>query len=318
MLNMTKVAVPKGLSVEGKRYLTDHGLSLIELDSMASDSIEKNAGDADGLILMTDPFPNQTIKQLPNLKVIARHGVGYDNVDQNFMAKAGIWVTITPNANASTVAETTLAEILDVSKNLTSISDEMRKGHFEYKNTHMGFDVAGKTLGIMGYGRIGRMVAKKASGLDMKIMIYDPFVKESEDGQLVNREALLKESDIITLHMAVTPDNQQGIGKNEFDEMKDSAVLINLGRGALVDQTALINALRTHTIGGAALDVFNEEPLRLTSDFYQLDNVLLTPHIASNTKECMARMAVDAASEVVRVLTGDNPKWPVNKIETGD
>lgn len=309
------VAIPKGLSQAGKDYLINHGMDLVELPDTQAETIISQAPNVDGIVLMTEPFPNETIKQMPNLKVIARHGVGYDNVDPNYMGENHVWVTITPNANAATVAETTLAEILDISKNLTAISDNMRKGDFDYKSSHMGFDLAEKTLGIMGYGRIGKMVAKKASSWDMDILIYDPFVKSSDYGKIVDKDTLLANSDVITLHMAVTSKNKQGINKDVFKKMKKSAVLINLGRGALVNQADLLEALKTREIRGAALDVFNEEPLPLSSEFYNLDNVVLTPHIASNTTECMARMAVDSASEVVRVLSGEQPKWPVNSLK---
>lgn len=309
------VAIPRSLSQSGKDYLINHGMNLIELPDTKAETIISQARNVDGIVLMTEPFPNKTIKQMPNLKVIARHGVGFDNIDSIYMEENNIWVTITPNANAATVAETTLAEIFDISKNLTSISDSMRKGDFGYKSSHMGFDLAGKTLGIMGYGRIGKMVAEKASSLDMDILIYDPFVKIAECGKLVDKETLIANSDVVTLHMAVTPENEHGIDKDDFRKMKKSAVLINLGRGALVNQDDLLEALKTHEIRGAALDVFNEEPLPLTSEFYKMDNALLTPHIASNTTECMARMAVDSASEVVRVLSGEQPKWAVNSVK---
>lgn len=308
-----KVVIPASLSQAGKDYLTEHGMDVIEAPDTKSSTIVKVAPDADGVVLMTEPFENDDINKLPNLKILARHGVGYDNVDIDFMKKHNVLVTITPLANAATVAETTLAEILDISKGITNDSLAMRKGDFSYKNNHKGFDLSGKTLGVMGFGRIGQMLAKKAKALDMNIIFYDPFVKKSDLGNAVSRDELLRQSDIISLHMAVTPENTNGIAKAEFEEMKDSAVLINLGRGALVNQEDLINALRTKTIRAAALDVFDEEPLPLSSDFYNLDNVLLTPHIASNTEECMSRMAVDSSSEVVRVLNGEQPKWTVNK-----
>ncbi|WP_275510437.1 NAD(P)-dependent oxidoreductase, partial [Oenococcus oeni] len=140
---------------------------------------------------------------------------------------------------------------------------------------------------VMGYGRIGRQVAEKANALGMDVLIFDPFVKETKIGKLVDRDTLISQSDVITLHLAVTDQTIHGFGKRELEMMKKSASLINLGRGALVDEQALIDALKTKQINGAALDVFDEEPLPLTSEFYKLDNVLLTPHIASNTKECM-------------------------------
>ncbi|MDN6900468.1 phosphoglycerate dehydrogenase [Oenococcus sicerae] len=310
-----KVVVPKLLSQAGKDYLTDHNFDLIEAADNSQESILKVGKNADGIILMTDPFDNKTLEQFANLKIIARHGVGFDNVDSQFAGKHGVWVTITPMANAATVAETTIAEILDLSKNLTKISDEMRQGHFDYKSSHMGFDLANKKLGVMGYGRIGRLVAKKADALGMDVLIFDPFVKETAVGRLVDRDTLISQSDVITLHLAVTDETTHAFGKREFAMMKKSASLVNLGRGALVNEQDLINALRTKEIQSAALDVFEDEPLPLSSDFYTLDNVLLTPHIASNTAECMARMAVDSASEVVRVLSGEQPKWAINQVK---
>ncbi|KGH89724.1 3-phosphoglycerate dehydrogenase [Oenococcus oeni] len=310
-----KVVVPKALSKAGKNYLSEHDFELIEAPDDKQETILKVGKDADGIVLMTDPFDNQTLTKFTNLKIIARHGVGFDNVDEKFAGEHGVYVTITPMANASTVAETTIAEILDLSKNLTKISDEMRQGNFAYKLDHMGFDLSHKKIGVMGYGRIGRQVAEKANVLGMDVLIFDPFVKETKIGKLVDRDTLISQSDIITLHLAVTDQTIHGFGKRELEMMKKSASLINLGRGALVDEQALIDALKTKQINGAALDVFDEEPLPLTSEFYKLDNVLLTPHIASNTKECMERMAVDSASEVVRVLSGEKPKWAVNKIK---
>ncbi|HAT55264.1 MAG TPA: 3-phosphoglycerate dehydrogenase [Lactobacillus sp.] len=304
---MTKsVVIPKNLSQKGKDVLLDAGLNVIELTDLSSPAIISAAADVDGMILMTDPFDNFDIEKMPNLKIIARHDVGYDNVDSKFWGKQGVYVTITPNANASTVAETTMAVILDLSKDITKVSNEMRKGNFDYKNDHRGFNLEGQTLGIMGYGRIGRQVAQLAVAFSMNVIIYDPFVKNTEIGRLVTRDDIFKKSDVLTLHMAVTDENRQGIGKREFEMMKSSAMLVN--------QDDMLLALKGKRIAGAALDVLNEEPLPLTSAFYNLDNVLLTPHIASNTKNAMENMAVDSANEVVRTLNGEKPLWAVNTI----
>lgn len=306
-----RVVVPKGMIEAGNQYLRDHGYEPVIVDNNEN-AILKEAKDAVGAILFVEPFTASTIDQMPNLKIIARHGVGYDAVDYEYAAKKGIWVTITPNANASTVAETTLAEIFDVSKNIVTHAETMKTGDGPRP---LGFDLEGKTLGIMGYGRIGQMVAKKVSGLGMNVLLYSRTQKDTPYGNFVDRDTILSESDILTLHMPVTPETKYGIGAAEFKQMKSTATLINLGRGALVDQDALIEALKTGEIGQAALDVTDPEPLPRNSELYKLDNVLLTPHIASSTVESMTRMAVDAASEVVRVLDGGDPKWPVNKIQ---
>ena len=309
-----KVAVPASLSQAGKDYLTNKGYTLIETADQSAATLAKEATDADGIVLMTEPFPNSLADQLPNLKVIARHGVGYDNVDQDFWGQRGVWVTITPHANAATVAETTLASMLMVSKNLVEDTNHLRQGDWDWAASHKGFDLAGKTLGIMGYGRIGRMVAKKAAALDMKLLAYDPFAKDDGLVTLVNKETLLKEADVVTLHMVVNEETTHSIGAHEFGLMKDSAVLINFGRAALVDQAAMQKALTKGEIAHAVVDVFDQEPLPEDDPWRQVPNVTLTPHIASNTVECMARMATVAASEVARVLEGNDPQWPVNKL----
>ncbi|KRN32347.1 phosphoglycerate dehydrogenase [Weissella halotolerans] len=307
-----KVIVPVNLANAGKDYLVQHGYRLIEVPKTSADIILAKGKAAEGLILMTDPFPTAVAKQLPELKIVARHGVGYDNLDPKALAALGIWVTITADANADTVAETTLAEILDLSKKLTANSMAMRQGDFTYKQDHLGFDLAGKTLGIMGYGRIGQRLAKKASMLDMQIKIYSPNLTHPEYGTAVSRSELLHEADILSLHMPVNSQTRHSINAAVFKQMKSSAVLINMARGALINQLDLVQALQDKTIAGAALDVFDQEPLPLTSPLYRLDNVLLTPHIASNSKECMDCMAVDAAKDVVQVLSGQQPNWPIN------
>ncbi|GAD16475.1 phosphoglycerate dehydrogenase [Lentilactobacillus otakiensis] len=308
-----KVLVPAQLHPDGKRYLRDHGFDVVELLRANAENILKNGKDAAGMILFVDPIGEPVISQMPNLKIIARHGVGYDSVDLDASARHGVWVTTTPNANAVTVAETTLAEIMDVSKKLTKDSIEMRSGNFGYSLSHLGFELEGKTLGILGYGRIGRLVAKKASGLGMQILIHNRTPKESPYGEFVDLDTLMEKSDVLTLHLAANPQTRHIIGRKQLSEMKRSSVLINLGRGALVNTDALIDALKSGSIAGAALDVFDEEPLPMDSELFKLDNVLLTPHIGSSTVESFSRMATDAASEVVRVLNGEQPQWPVNQ-----
>ncbi|EEI23168.1 phosphoglycerate dehydrogenase [Lentilactobacillus hilgardii] len=312
--NMSKkVVIPKSLSEDGKKVLTDRGIDLIEVDDNFIDGLLEHGRDADGMIIFLDHVGEDVLSQMPNLKIIARHGVGYDSIDLDASAQHGVWVTNTPNANAATVAETTLAEIFDLSKNVTKTSFEMRKGNYTYALAHRGFDLAGKTLGIIGYGHIGQQVAKKASALEMPILIYNRSKKESPYEKFVDLDTLLKTADIVTLHLASNPATHHIIGKDQLAEMKRSSVLINLGRGGLIDTSALINALKIHQIAGAALDVFEEEPLPLDSDLFHFENVLLTPHIGSSTVESFSRMAVDAASEVVRVLNGEKPQWPVNE-----
>lgn len=309
-----KVIVPKGFPEVGQKILTDTGLEVVEAISIP-DALTK-APDAQGILAGTTTFKNDDIAKFENLKIIARSGVGYNNIDVDFAASRGIWVTITPNANASTVAETTLADILAVSKNIFNDSMAMRKGDHKYPRNHPGFDLANKTLGIIGFGRIGQMLAKKASQLDMRIIYNNRTKKANDYATYVEREELIKQSDIICLTLAVTPQTERSFGQREFEMMKSSAYLINTARGQLVDPNAMLHALQSKQIAGAALDVFDDEPLPLDSPLYQLDNVLLTPHIAANTVESMTRMITGAAGELVTTLVDNKqPQWPVNQVK---
>ncbi|UDM32235.1 phosphoglycerate dehydrogenase [Lentilactobacillus laojiaonis] len=309
-----KVIVPKGFPEVGQKILTDAGLEVVEAISIP-DALTK-APDAQGILAGTTTFKNDDIAKFENLKIIARSGVGYNNIDVDFAASRGIWVTITPNANASTVAETTLADILAVSKNIFNDSMAMRKGDHKYPRNHPGFDLANKTLGIIGFGRIGQMLAKKASQLDMRIIYNNRTKKANDYATYVEREELIKQSDIICLTLAVTPQTERSFGQREFEMMKSSAYLINTARGQLVDPNAMLHALQSKQIAGAALDVFDDEPLPLDSPLYQLDNVLLTPHIAANTVESMTRMITGAAGELVTTLVDNKqPQWPVNQVK---
>ncbi|MDR1386348.1 MAG: phosphoglycerate dehydrogenase, partial [Propionibacteriaceae bacterium] len=272
---------------------------------------------ADGVILRLSPFGRDIIEQLPKLQIVARHGVGYDNVDVSAATERGVWVTNTPLANAKSVAETALTLLLALAKRVVDNADHMRAGDFFWKNAHMGTDLEGKTIGIVGYGKIGRELAIKLSGLGVDILVHDPHVPAVEHGVLVERDVLLRESDFVSLHLPSTPDTERSFDAAAFATMKSTACLINLARGALVDEVALVEALRDGVIAGAALDVFTVEPLPENHPLFQLDNVLLTPHIASNTVETMERMALQAAQEVDRVLSGADPLWSVNPSRPG-
>jgi D-3-phosphoglycerate dehydrogenase len=181
-----------------------------------------------------------------------------------------------------------------------------------------GIDLAGKVLGVVGLGRIGRCVAKKAAlGLDMQVIGYDPFLKPEQFAELGiparTWEEIFTVSDFITLHMPGTEATRERVGKKEFEKMKKTAYLINAARGSVVNESDLIEALRSETIAGAALDVYRKEPPETDNPLFAMSNVLLTPHNASLTRECMARLALHAAQGIDEVLSGRQPTWPVNK-----
>lgn len=313
-IEMTKkIFLPNGIADTGKDYLSSKGYDLVFGTSRDEDKMIEEGKDADAILVGTQKFSDKVISAMSNLKIIARNGVGYDSVDVASATEHKIYVTITPQALSESVAETTVTVLLDLAKNIYNDSYNMRKGNWTYKKAHQGHDLSNKTVGILGFGRIGQKVARLLKAFGMNILIFDPATKSSELGEVVSRDELFAQSDFITIHLPLIEATKNSIGTKEFDAMKSSAFLINLARGPIVNHDDLVTALGNNKIAGAALDVFDQEPLPESDALFDLDNVLLTPHIASNTVETRNQMALDAASEIDLVLSGKNPKWAVNK-----
>jgi Phosphoglycerate dehydrogenase and related dehydrogenases len=224
-------------------------------------------------------------------------------------------VVNTPEALSDSVAESTITEILALSKNIYGNARSLYAGDWGYKRNHPGRDLAGKTLGILGFGRIGCAVAKKLAAFDVKVIAFDPFARPTEGVEFLSLEEVLQKSDYVSVHLPALKETEGSIGYAEFEMMKETVYFINLGRGSIVREEEMIAALKDKKIAGAALDVYEVEPLPLTSSLLTLDNVLLTPHIASNTVETRERMAIHAARGIIDVLADKNPKWAVNTIE---
>jgi D-3-phosphoglycerate dehydrogenase len=303
----------------GKKFLLDKGYEIRILKDSSIDNICRNVADCSGILARTASFTKEVIEAAPLLKVIARHGVGFDNIDLAAATARGIQVCNTPNANAESVAEHTIMLILACAKNLLVSDRELRKGNFEIRNRIPGRDVAGRTLGIIGFGRTGKAVAKKAAlGLDMSILVYGHQMEEGLPDYITpvnNLDDLIRQSDYITLHVPLREDTVNLINSEKLCLMKPDAVLINTARGSVVNEYDLYQALKEHIIAGAGLDVFDEEPFTLKLPaLFELDNVIVTPHNAALTKEAMARMSLDAAISIDEVLSGRKPSWPVNHL----
>ncbi len=252
----------------------------------------------------------------PKLKVIGRHGVGVDNIDLKAAERLGIWVTNAPLSNSNTVAEIAVGMVVALGRQMTYCEREFRKGNFEIRNKVRGMDLEDKVLGIVGLGKIGRLVANKARlGFGMKILAYDPFVpqaKAPEGVEMTDKwEDIFARPDFVSLHMPYL--GKKMVGMKEFSLMKPTAYFINVARGELVLENELIEALRANKIAGAALDVFEKEPPDRDNPLLTMDNVIVTPHNAALTAECTIRMAVHAAIGIDEVMNGKTPSWPVNK-----
>jgi D-3-phosphoglycerate dehydrogenase len=243
-----------------------------------------------------------------SLKVIARTGVGFDKVDVDAAAEHGVAVTTTPGSNGETVADFTLGLMLACSRLIPQLSNTLKGGKWDPLK---GNDVFGKTLGIAGLGRIGQGVARRAAAFSMEILGYDPYVDATTMATLgirkVELDDLLRRSDFITLHMPANEETSGMIDAAAIELMKPSAFLINTARGPLIDEPALVEALKSGRIAGAGLDVFAEEPVE-SSPFFELDNAIVSPHIAGNTAESMARMAERAVDNVIAVASRTCPR----------
>ncbi|MEM2926498.1 MAG: phosphoglycerate dehydrogenase [Candidatus Bathyarchaeia archaeon] len=271
--------------------------------------------DVDAVFAGGDPFTAKVITSTRNLKIIARDGVGLDRVDLEAATKAGIVVTIAPTVCES-VADLAFGLILCVMRRILIADRGVRFQEWNLRRKFVGRDVHGATLGIIGLGRVGSGVAKRASGFKMRILGYDPYVKPERMRELgvepSDLDTLLRESDVVTIHTPLTEETRGLIGAREIGLMKDGSYLINTARGAIVDEKALYEALRTGKLAGAGLDVLTVEPPNPENPLLKLENVVLTPHIGNDTVEAFRRLSLQVAEDIIRVLDGKPPLNPVN------
>jgi D-3-phosphoglycerate dehydrogenase len=313
-----RVLLPQNVDEEGKRYLRERGYEIKMGSGYRVEDLCRDIVDCDALLARLAPVPAKVLESSSRLQVISRHGVGYDNVDVQRATELGIWVTYGPESNAGTVAEHALALILAAAKNVLAYDRELRRGVFRVRAHLFGTDLEGKRLGIAGLGRIGRALAARASaGLGMEVIACTRDFQEDALPPGVSRlcgwEELFRTADVVSLHLPLVPETRGCVGRRELEWMKPSALLVNTARGGLVDEIALAEALRGGIIAGAGLDVFFQEPPAPENPLLGLDNVVLTAHSAALTRECLVRMAVDAARGIDEVLSGRVPTWPVNR-----
>ncbi len=281
--------------------------------------IERVKG-VDALVpLLTDPIDAEVMDAAPKLRIISQYAVGYDNIDVKAATERGIYVTNTPGVLTETVADFTMALMMAIARRVVEADKYIRQGKWKvgwHPLYFLGTDLYGATLGIIGLGRIGSAVARRAKGFNMRILYYDVFRREDLEKELgikyVDMETLLRESDFVTLHVPLTPETKDLIGERELKLMKPTAYLINTSRGKVIDEKALIKALKEGWIAGAALDVFYEEPTPPDNPLLELDNVVVAPHIASASLETRSRMAEIVAENLIAFKEGKKPPTLVN------
>lgn len=303
---MAKIIVTEQIDPVGIALLRAAGHEVEELGLKGG--VEIPAGqvaDADALLVRIAEVTGELIAACPKLKVISKHGVGVDNIDLDAAKAHGVAVTITPGANSTSVAEHAFALLIALAKNLPTVCGKYREIGFAAKNCAPGIEISGKTLGIIGCGRIGSRIAQMAhGGFGMRVLAYDPYITEAPEGvELVDeRDRVFAESDFVTLHPVLNKETSGSVGAREFALMKRGAIFINCGRGPLVDEAALIAALQSGQLGGAGLDVTAQEPCPPSSPLFAMPNVLLTPHYAPTTTEAAVAVSRMAAQNVIDIL----------------
>ena len=283
------------------------------------DTLLEKVRDVEGLVsLLTDKVDAELMNRAPNLKVVSNYAVGFDNIDVAEATNRGIIVGNTPGVLTDTTADFAFTLMMAAARRVAEADRTVRAGKWKTWGPMvlLGQDIHGATLGILGLGRIGQAVARRAKGFDMKLLYHDVVrQKQSEEElgiQFVEFDRLLAESDFITIHINLTPENYHLMGAKQFDKMKKTSILVNTVRGPIVDNMALYEALRDWKIAYAALDVTEPEPLPAEHPLLTLDNVIVVPHIASASVATRTKMALMAADNLIAGLKGEAPPNPVN------
>jgi D-3-phosphoglycerate dehydrogenase len=313
-----------GLPHYGEEDYRKIGAELVKKLCRSEDDLISIAHDADAIITGGEPYSRRVIEKLTKCRVISNIGIGYDGIDVEAATEHGIYVTNVPDYCLEEMAEHTLALILACGRKLLRFDRAVREGKWDSRAPREirekirppMFRLKGQTLGLVGLGRIPRTLVPKAKALGLKVIAYDPYVSKDAAAELgvemVGFEQLLRESDFVSLHAALTKDNQHMIGAEQLKKMKRTAYLINTARGGLVDEQALNTALSEGIIAGAGLDVLDPEPPRPDNPLFKRDNVIITAHSANYSEESQAELLRRPEEEVFSILRGESPRCPVN------
>ncbi|MBW1863246.1 MAG: hydroxyacid dehydrogenase [Deltaproteobacteria bacterium] len=314
------VLVTEPIHEDGLRALEQSGeVDVVLFEGSSSNiSLEEIIKDSNAILVRVTEICRSMIEGSRALKIIAKHGVGYDNIDVTAATEKRIPVTFTPGTNAHSVAEHSIGFLLSLSKNLYFSHIALKNGKFTKREDFTGRELRGKRLGIIGLGRIGGELARKClNAFDMKVIAVDPFITDEYAGnigaELIDDLGdLLKMSDFVSIHTPLTALTKNLIGERELGLMKKTAFILNTARGGIINEQALYKALTKRWIAGAALDVFVHEPPAIDNPLLGLDNVIVTPHMGGITEEAMSRTAMMAVEDILRVLAGKRPENIIN------
>ena len=272
--------------------------------------------DVQAILVRVAKLTPEVIRAAKHLRVIGKHGVGYDNIDIPAATAAGVVVTNTPLANSTSVAEHALALLLAVARRIGESDRDLARGGMRAQKSYQGVELSGKVMGVIGLGSAGlRLARMTGNGLGMRVLGFDPYKDPWPDGieRCVDLDPLLRQADFISIHVPLTRETRHLIGTATLTTMKPTAILVNTARGGIVDEAAVAEAVAAGRLAGAGLDVVVDEPLKPSHPLNGTPNIILTPHVAGVTEEAMMRMAQDSAADILRVLRGEVPQFPVNR-----
>lgn len=299
-----------------REILSGIGAEVLDYHCTTEDEVISAAEDCDALICQFAPITRRVIQSLKRCKVIVRYAIGVDNIDLKAAEECGITVCNVPDYSIDEVSNHAIALLLDCAKKLTFLAGQVKQGHTGYGTVKPLFRMEGRALGLMGFGRIPRMVARKMSGFGVRMIAFDPMMDHAAARELgvvpVGFQQLLEESDYLSVHCPLTAETRHLFDRRAFEKMKASAIFINTARGAIVKEEDLIWALENHQIAMAGLDVTETEPIPKEHPLLQMDNVLVTPHVAWYSEEAVLELQRKAAEEAAGVLQGKPPRHPVN------
>lgn len=298
-----KILINDGIAPEGEKILIDAGYEVDNIKIPQNELLTKIQS-YDAIIIRSATQVRKDLIDVSNLKVIARSGVGLDNIDVEYAKSKDIKVVNTPGASSISVAELVIGHLFAINRFLNVSTSLMKQGHWPKKEFAAGREATGKTMGIIGLGAIGKETAKRAKGLMMNVIAFDPFAKENELGiPMVSQEELFANSDVISLHIPFNKEKGAFLSSNEFDQMKDGVIILNCARGGVVDEKALLDALNSGKVAAAGIDVFINEPTtEAQSELIAHKNVSLTPHIGASTDEAQLRVSIEIAENVINAL----------------
>ena len=313
-----KVLLFEAIHKKGLDHLEEHGAEIAYAPGFEADRICSSVGDVDGIIARAQGRIDANVMgHAPRLKVVGRHGIGVDNIDVAAATERGIFVVNTPDAPGESVAEFVAMAMVALSKGMVQADRAVRNDDWDFRNRHVGPELIGKALGIVGMGRIGRRIAEICSlGFGMNVVYCDVYpLPADEESRLkvrsVDLKQLLSTSDFVSLNVPLLESTRHLIDADTINLMQPHAYLVNCSRGPVVDEKALLEALKGGRIAGAAIDVFENEPVSPDNPLLKLDKVLLSPHCSGHSVESAEKMSMVAA-DIVRILKGQKPVFPVN------